>query len=101
MDRREARVTMDRPRFAQGLTFDGYKRQMTRNRERFEENERRVELRPDDVAAFQQLPRPLHVLVLAEDWCGDVIANLPSSAGWRRRAGSSTSASSCATRTTT
>ncbi|OLD51315.1 MAG: thiol reductase thioredoxin, partial [Chloroflexi bacterium 13_1_40CM_2_70_6] len=68
---------MDRPRFAQGLTFDGYKRQMTRNRERFDENERRVELRPDDVAAFQQLPRPLHVLVLAEDWCGDVIANLP------------------------
>ena len=77
MDRREARVTMDRPRFAQGLTFDAYKRQMTRNRERFEENERRVELRPDDVAAFQQLPRPLHVVVLAEDWCGDVIANLP------------------------
>src|SRR2546428_10736593 len=77
MDRREARVTMDRPRFAQGLTFDGYKRQMTRNRERFEENERRVELRPDDVAAFQQLPRPPHVVVLAEDWCGGVIANLP------------------------
>src|SRR2546426_377584 len=48
MDRREARVTMDRPRFAQGLTFDGYKRQMTRNRERFDENERRVALRPDD-----------------------------------------------------
>lgn len=23
------------------------------------------------------LDRPLHVLVLAEDWCGDVIANLP------------------------
>src|SRR5213593_2780562 len=77
MDRREARVTMDRPRFAQGLTFDAYKRQMTRNRERFEENERRVELRPDDVAAFRDLPRPLHVVVLAEDWCGDVIANLP------------------------
>src|SRR5437870_8882760 len=77
MDRREASVTTDRPRFAQGLTFDGYKRQMTRNRERVEENERRVELRPDDVAAFRDLPRPLHVVVLAEDWCGDVIANLP------------------------
>jgi hypothetical protein len=68
---------MDRGRFETGLTYDTYKAQMTRNRERFEENERRVELRPEDVAAFRELPQPLHVLVLAEDWCGDVIANLP------------------------
>ena len=70
-------MSIDRQRFESGLTYQGYKAQMTRNRERFEENERRVELRPDDVAAFRDLPRPLRVLVLAEDWCGDVIANLP------------------------
>jgi len=70
-------MSIDRQRFESGLTYQGYKAQMTRNRERFEENERRVELRPDDVAAFRDLPRPLHVVVLAEDWCGDVIANLP------------------------
>src|SRR5262249_52163389 len=34
-------------------------------------------LDPSDVAAFTNLPQPLHVLVLAEDWCGDVIDNLP------------------------
>jgi hypothetical protein len=50
---------------------------MTRNRERLEANERRLVIDPSDLAAFQRLPRPLHVLVLAEDWCGDVIANLP------------------------
>jgi hypothetical protein len=50
---------------------------MTRNQDRFETNERRVKIDADDLAAFQRLPRPLPVLALAEDWCGDVIDNLP------------------------
>ncbi|HEV2458818.1 MAG TPA: thioredoxin family protein [Ktedonobacterales bacterium] len=50
---------------------------MTRNQERFETNERRLALDPADVAPFKALPQPLNVLVLAEDWCGDVIDNLP------------------------
>src|SRR5204862_3509226 len=70
-------MTIDRVRFDQGLTYEAYKAQMTRNRERLEENEGRVELRKEDVAAFRSLPRPVRVVVLAEDWCGDVIANLP------------------------
>jgi hypothetical protein len=80
-------MTIDRQRFGQGLTYAAYKDQMTRNRERLEENERRVEVRPDDLAAFRDLPRPLHVLVLAEDWCGDVIANLPVLAQLAERSG--------------
>src|SRR5437762_3977043 len=70
-------MTIDRARFDQGLTYEAYKAQMTRNRERLEENEARVELGKEDVAAFRSLPRPVKVVVLAEDWCGDVIANLP------------------------
>ena len=70
-------MTIDRARFDQGLTYEAYKDQMTRNRDRLEENERRVELTEEDLAAFRELPRPVKVLVLAEDWCGDVIANLP------------------------
>ncbi len=70
-------MTIDRARFEQGLTYAAYKAQMTRNLDRVEENERRVQLRPEDIAAFRGLPRPLNVVVLAEDWCGDVIANLP------------------------
>lgn len=70
-------MTIDRARFDQGMTYDAYKAQMTRNRERVEENEKRVDLGRDDVDAFRALPRPVKVLVLAEDWCGDVIANLP------------------------
>jgi Thioredoxin len=80
-------MTIDRRRFDQGLTYAAYKDQMTRNRERLEDNEGRVEIRPDDLAAFRNLPRPLHVLVLAEDWCGDVIANLPVLAQLAERSG--------------
>jgi len=70
-------MTIDRARFDQGLTYDAYKAQMTRNRDRLEENERRVDLSKEDLAAFRALPGAVKVVVLAEDWCGDVIANLP------------------------
>lgn len=63
-------------RFAQGLSYTAYKEQMTRNRERLEANEETAEFSADDLAFFSNLA-PLNVLVIAEDWCGDVIANLP------------------------
>jgi hypothetical protein len=66
-----------RERFEQGMTYDEFKAQMTRNQERFAANERNLVLEPADVEAFRRLPGPLNVLVLAEDWCGDVIDNLP------------------------
>jgi thiol-disulfide isomerase/thioredoxin len=65
-------------RFNQGMTYEEYKAQMNRNKERFEETEASVQLNPDDVAVFANLPQPLNVLVLAEDWCGDVISGLPA-----------------------
>lgn len=71
-------MAVTRERFEQGLTYEEYKAAMTRNRERLEENERTLQLDPADLAPFKNLPRPLNVLVLAEDWCGDVIQNLPT-----------------------
>jgi selT/selW/selH-like putative selenoprotein len=70
-------MSVTKERFAEGLTYEAYKAQMTRNRERLEEIEATVALDADAVAFFAGLPQPLNVLVLAEDWCGDVIANLP------------------------
>ncbi len=70
-------MSVTRERFEQGLTYDEYKAQMTRNQERFAANEQALVLTPQDVAAFKNLPQPLNVLVIAEDWCGDVINNLP------------------------
>ncbi|HMQ33857.1 MAG TPA: thioredoxin family protein [Chloroflexaceae bacterium] len=70
-------MTVTRERFEEGMTYAAYKDQMTRNRERLEENERTVELGRDDLAFFKGLPHALDVLVLTEDWCGDAIANVP------------------------
>ena len=65
-------------RFNQGMTYEEYKAQMNRNKERFEETEASVQLKQDDVAAVAGLSEPRNVLVLAEDWCGDVISGLPA-----------------------
>ena len=70
-------MAITRERFEQGLTYDQYKDTMKTNRERLEANERRLHLTDPDLNVFKRLPRPLNVLALAEDWCGDVIANLP------------------------
>jgi hypothetical protein len=59
------------------MTYDEFKERMTRNQERFAANERELVLDPAGVDVFKRLQRPLNVLVLAEDWCGDVIDNLP------------------------
>lgn len=70
-------MAVTRERFAGGQSYEAWKAAMTRNREKFEENERSLVLSDDDLAPFRALPRPLRVLVLAEDWCADVIANFP------------------------
>jgi hypothetical protein len=70
-------MTVTQERYRQGMSYDAYKAQMTRNADRFAANEQAVVLSPDDVAFFASLTPPLYTLVIAEDWCGDVIANLP------------------------
>jgi hypothetical protein len=70
-------MALDRTRWEKGITYDAFKAAMTRNQERFAENESRVVLDAETVRTFKSLPQRLRVLVLAEDWCGDVIANLP------------------------
>jgi thiol-disulfide isomerase/thioredoxin len=70
-------VGVTRERFEQGLTYDEWKAQMTRNRERHDANEQGLTLSEADLAPFKSLPKKVNVLMLAEDWCGDVIANTP------------------------
>jgi thiol-disulfide isomerase/thioredoxin len=70
-------MTLDRARWDKGITYDAYKAAMTRNQERFSENEGKVVLDPETVRVFKSLPQGIRILVLAEDWCGDVVANLP------------------------
>lgn len=70
-------MSVTKERFAQGLTYAAYREQMTRNQERFIANEQAVQFDAADLAFFATLPQPVNILVLAEDWCGDVINNLP------------------------
>ena len=69
-------MAITKERFAQGMTYDEYKAQMTRNKEKFEENEGTVELPAAELDAIRRAPRT-HVLVLTEDWCGDALASVP------------------------
>jgi hypothetical protein len=70
-------VAVTRERFEQGISYQQWKDGMTRNQERFEANERNAPIDDADLEAFRALPKQVNVLVLAEDWCGDVIANMP------------------------
>ena len=70
-------MSVTKERFAQGLSYEAYRAQMTRNQERFLANEQAVALDANDLAFFANLPEPIHVLAIVEDWCGDVINNLP------------------------
>jgi hypothetical protein len=70
-------MAVTREQFQSGMTYDAYKAQMTRNREQFEQNEKDLQLGPEDAHVFRDLPQPINVMALAEDWCGDVVANLP------------------------
>ncbi len=70
-------MAVTRAQFEAGMTYDAYKTQMTRNKEQVEQNGKDLELKPEDIKAFRDLPQTVNVLALAEDWCGDVVANLP------------------------
>lgn len=70
-------MAVTRQRFEQGLTYQQWLEGMTQNKERFLKNYEAASLAPEDVALFRRLPDTVAVLALAEDWCGDVIANLP------------------------
>lgn len=65
-------------RFGEGFTVDEFIETLGRNRETFEENYNTFTLKPEDAVQLQELGRPLKVLVLAEDWCGDVLRYLPA-----------------------
>lgn len=80
-------VAVPRERFVQGMTYDEYKAQMTRNRERLMRNEETVQITDEQLAPFRALSRPLKVAVLTEDWCGDAIAALPVLARIGRESG--------------
>ena len=64
-------------RFEKGMTFQQYLDQMTTNKERFLQNLQEIKIRPGDREALRRFGKPLQVLVITEDWCGDALSNFP------------------------
>ncbi len=64
-------------RFAEGMTIKEFVKSMSKNREVFEENYASFALKEEDALFLLHLDRELKVVVLAEDWCGDVLRYVP------------------------
>jgi hypothetical protein len=72
-------ITKDR--FTSGLTYSDYINGIETNQDEFVANYRAVTLPPEDQSFFGEVSKRLggsvKALALAEDWCPDVVANLP------------------------
>ena len=65
-------------RFQQGMTVQQYLDQMTTNKERLLQALQEIKIKPEDRKAFEQLPKPLKILVITEDWCSDALTAFPA-----------------------
>ena len=63
--------------FQSSQTWPQFLESMKVNRSEIEANYQAFELTASDKAFLAGLPGVTDVLVLAQDWCGDVVANLP------------------------
>ena len=82
-------------RFAAGFTYADYMAQVKVNKARMEDFYANFQVTADNAAALQALAAhpagPAKMLVLGEDWCGDVVRGLPvlarmtEAAGWELR----------------
>jgi hypothetical protein len=70
-------VAVTREEFQGAITYDQWKAGWTRNQDRFAAQEKAYQPDPADVEALEKLPNPVNVLAIVEDWCGDVVANVP------------------------
>ncbi len=68
-------------RFSEGLNYPDYIDQIKVNKDRFNGYYNDYPLKPEDAAFFKELAGrpngPAKMLVLGEDWCGDVIRGMP------------------------
>jgi hypothetical protein len=68
---------MDDARFAKGLTWKDYMAQMGDTRARTENNYAKSTLTEDERKFFASVTGVKYVVMLAENWCGDVHRNSP------------------------
>jgi hypothetical protein len=64
-------------RFYSGLTLDEFAAGMKENQEKFATNLLNVDLGPDIEDRLAKIDNPARVVVIVEDWCGDVLRYVP------------------------
>ena len=68
-------------RYSQGMTYDQYMETVKVNKARIEEYYSNVALDSEQTARLQELAShdngPARMMVIGEDWCGDVVRELP------------------------
>jgi uncharacterized protein YdaT len=73
----QEKIPLDAQRFAKGMTWKDYLAQMGDTKARTEENYTKASLTADEKQFFSGLNQVKYVLMLAENWCGDVHRNSP------------------------
>jgi len=73
----QEKIPLDAQRFATGMTWKDYLAQMGDTKARTEENYNKASLTAEEKQFFSSLSQVKYVLMLAENWCGDVHRNSP------------------------
>ena len=73
----QQKVALDAARFATGLTWKDYMAQMGDTKARTEENYQKSVLNDEERKFFGGVKNVKYVMMLAENWCGDVHRNSP------------------------
>ena len=73
----QLKVPIDAARFAKGMTWKDYMAQMGDTRARTEENYSKASVTDEERKFFSGLGQVKYVVMLGENWCGDVHRNSP------------------------
>jgi hypothetical protein len=73
----QEKIPLDAQRFATGMTWKDYLAQMGDTKARTEENYNKASLTAEEKQFFGSLGQVKSILMLAENWCGDVHRNSP------------------------
>ena len=73
----QEKIPIDAQRFATGMTWKDYLAQMGDTKARTEENYNKASLTAEEKQFFSGLNQVKSVLMMAENWCGDVHRNSP------------------------
>lgn len=68
---------VNQARFEKALPFDTFLGATVENRDLWHATARRIQIPLDTLARAEKIPGRWHLLVIADDWCGDAVNSVP------------------------